>query len=81
MKAGYTMSNSEVLLDADIRDPLFNYLEIYYGKVRFLEVDKDSAQARREEMWKYRDEEYMITVLKKADPGMRVYYSEMYVQQ
>ena len=27
------------------------------------------------------DEEYMITILKKADPGMRVYYSEMYMQQ
>lgn len=27
------------------------------------------------------DEEYMITILKKADPGMRVYYSEMYIQQ
>ena len=27
------------------------------------------------------DEEYMITVLKKADPGMRVYYSEMYMPQ
>jgi L,D-peptidoglycan transpeptidase YkuD (ErfK/YbiS/YcfS/YnhG family) len=25
------------------------------------------------------DEEYMITVLQKADPGMRVYYSEMYL--
>ena len=27
------------------------------------------------------DEEYMITVLQKADPGMRIYYSEMYLQQ
>ena len=27
------------------------------------------------------DEEDMITVLKKADPGMRVYYSEMYMQE
>ena len=27
------------------------------------------------------DEEYMITILQKADPGMRVYYSEMYMQQ
>ena len=27
------------------------------------------------------DEEYMITILKKADPGMRVYYSEMYKQE
>ena len=27
------------------------------------------------------DEEYMKTILQKADPGMRVYYSEMYVQQ
>ena len=26
------------------------------------------------------DEEYMITILKKADQGMRVYYSEMYMQ-
>jgi L,D-peptidoglycan transpeptidase YkuD (ErfK/YbiS/YcfS/YnhG family) len=25
------------------------------------------------------DEEYMITVLQQADPGMRVYYSEMYL--
>jgi L,D-peptidoglycan transpeptidase YkuD (ErfK/YbiS/YcfS/YnhG family) len=24
------------------------------------------------------DEEYMVTLLQKADPGMRVYYSEMY---
>lgn len=27
----------DVLLDADIREPLFEYLEMYYGKVRFLE--------------------------------------------
>ena len=27
------------------------------------------------------DEEYMITILKKSDQGMRVYYSEMYIQQ
>jgi L,D-peptidoglycan transpeptidase YkuD (ErfK/YbiS/YcfS/YnhG family) len=24
------------------------------------------------------DEEYMVTLLQKVDPGMRVYYSEMY---
>jgi len=24
----------DVLLDADIREPLFEYLEMYYGKVR-----------------------------------------------
>lgn len=35
----------KVLLDADIREPLFNYLELYYGKVRFLE-EKVTGRAR-----------------------------------
>lgn len=30
-------TDGRVLLDADIREPLFNYLELYYGKVRFIE--------------------------------------------
>ena len=34
----------DVLLDADIREPLFSYLELYYGKVRFLE-EKVTANA------------------------------------
>ena len=34
-----------VLLDADIREPLFDYLEQYYGKVRFLE-EKVTGKAR-----------------------------------
>lgn len=35
----------DVLLDADIREPLFEYLEMYYGKVRFLE-EKVTGKAR-----------------------------------
>lgn len=45
MKAGSTMSNSEILLDADIRDPLFDYLERYHGKVRFLDVVDECEKA------------------------------------
>ncbi len=37
--------SSEILLDADIREPLFLYLEQYYGKVRFLE-EKVTGKAR-----------------------------------
>ena len=37
--------NNRVLLDADIREPLFDYLEQYYGKVRFLE-EKVTGKSR-----------------------------------
>ncbi len=37
--------NDKVLLDADIREPLFDYLEQYYGKVRFLE-EKVTGKSR-----------------------------------
>jgi hypothetical protein len=37
--------NDRVLLDADIREPLFDYLEQYYGKVRFLE-EKVTGKSR-----------------------------------
>ena len=40
------MNNTDkVLLDADIREPLFDYLEQYHGKVRFLE-EKVTGKAR-----------------------------------
>ena len=35
----------QTLKDADIREPLFDYLEEYYGKVRFLE-EKVTGRAR-----------------------------------
>ena len=34
-----------------------------YGSAADLEVDKDSAQARREEMWKYRDDDKVNQIL------------------
>ncbi len=37
--------DDRVLLDADIREPLFDYLERHYGKVRFLE-EKVTGKAR-----------------------------------
>ena len=37
-----------VLLDADIREPLFDYLEQHYGKVRFLE-EKVTGKAEEQD--------------------------------
>ena len=40
-----TQTQTQTLKDADIREPLFCYLEEYYGKVRFLE-EKVTGRAR-----------------------------------
>ena len=42
---GQIMNADGVLLDEDIREPLFEYLESFYGKVRFLE-EKVTGKAR-----------------------------------
>ena len=55
-----------VLLDADIREPLFNYLEQYYGKVRFLE-EKVTGKARADVVMVLPDKICGIEIKSDAD--------------
>ena len=80
------MSN-RVLLDADIREPLFFYLEQYYGKVRFLE-EKVTGKARADVVMVLPDKVCGIEIKSDADSYTRLaaqvrnydkYYDENYL--
>ncbi len=77
----------EVLLDADIREPLFEYLETYYGKVRFLE-EKVTGKARADVVMVLPDRLCGIEIKSDADTYTRLaaqvrnydrYYDENYL--
>lgn len=75
------MSN-RVLLDADIREPLFLYLEQYYGKVRFLE-EKVTGKARADAVMVLPDKVCGIEIKSDADSYTRLatqvkYYDKYY---
>ena len=76
-----------VLLDADIREPLFDYLERYYGKVRFLE-EKVTGKARADAVMVLPDRVCGIEIKSDADSYTRLaaqvrnydrYYDENYL--
>ena len=80
------MSN-DVLLDADIREPLFDYLERYHGKVRFLE-EKVTGKARADVVMVLPDRVCGIEIKSDADSYTRLaaqvrnydrYYDENYL--
>ena len=77
----------DVLLDADIREPLFSYLELYYGKVRFLE-EKVTGKARADVVMVLPDKLCGIEIKSDADTYVRLadqvkyydkYYDENYI--
>ena len=81
------MDKKEILLDADIREPLFNYLELYYGKVRFLE-EKVTGRARADVVMVLPDKVCGIEIKSDADSYTRLaaqvrnydkYYDENYL--
>ncbi len=76
------MSRSEILLDSDIRDPLFDYLEQYHGKVRFLE-EKVTGKARADVVMVLPDKVCGIEIKSDADSYTRLatqvkYYDKYY---
>ena len=76
------MSRSEILLDSDIRDPLFGYLEQYHGKVRFLE-EKVTGKARADVVMVLPDKVCGIEIKSDADSYTRLatqvkYYDKYY---
>ena len=80
-------NRDKVLLDADIREPLFDYLERYYGKVRFLE-EKVTGKARADVVMVLPDKVCGIEIKSDADSYTRLaaqvknydrYYDENYL--
>lgn len=78
---------NRVLLDADIREPLFDYLEQYYGKARFLE-EKVTGKARADVVMVLPDKVCGIEIKSDADSYTRLaaqvknydkYYDENYL--
>lgn len=81
------MTTDQVLKDSDIRDPLFDYLEAYYGKVRFLE-EKVTGRARADVVMVLPDRLCGIEIKSDADTYARLekqvknydkYYDENYI--
>ena len=79
--------DGRVLLDTDIREPLFEYLETYYGKVRFLE-EKVTGKARADVVMVLPDKVCGIEIKSDADSYTRLaaqvrnydrYYDENYL--
>ena len=77
----------DILLDADIREPLFEYLEMYHGKVRFLE-EKVTGKARADVVMVLPDKVCGIEIKSDADSYTRLaaqvknydrYYDENYL--
>ena len=79
--------DDRVLLDADIREPLFDYLEQHHGKVRFLE-EKVTGKARADVVMVLPDKICGIEIKSDADSYTRLaaqvknydkYYDENYL--
>lgn len=80
-------TENRILLDADIREPLFDYLEERYGKVRFLE-EKVTGRARADVVMVLADRVCGIEIKSDADSYTRLpsqvryydrYYDENYI--
>lgn len=63
--------DERILLDADIREPLFQYLETYYVKVRFLE-EMVTGRARADVVMVLPDKVCGIEIKSDADSYMRL---------
>ena len=63
--------DDRALLDADIREPLFDYLEGYHGKVRFLE-EKVTGRARADVVMVLPDKICGIEIKSDADSYTRL---------
>lgn len=81
------MTDDKVLLDADIREPLFNYLEERYSKVRFLE-EKVTGRTRADIVMVLPGKVCGIEIKSDADTYTRLaaqvknydrYYDENYI--
>ena len=81
------MTDKTTLLDADIREPLFAYLEERYGKVRFLE-EKVTGRARADIVMVLPGKVCGIEIKSDADSYIRLpeqvkyydrYYDENYI--
>ena len=81
------MTDDRILLDADIREPLFDYLEQWHGKVRFLE-EKVTGRARADVVMVLPDRVCGIEIKSDADTYTRLatqvkyydkYYDENYI--
>lgn len=81
------MTDERILLDADIREPLFDYLEQRYEKVRFLE-EKVTGKARADIVMVLPDKVCGIEIKSDADTYTRLadqvknydrYYDENYI--
>ena len=66
-----TERDKRILLDADIREPLFDYLEERYGKVRFLE-EKVTGRARADVVMVLPDRVCGIEIKSDADTYTRL---------
>lgn len=66
-----TENDKRILLDADIREPLFDYLEERYGKVRFLE-EKVTGRARADVVMVLPDRVCGIEIKSDADTYTRL---------
>ena len=82
-----TVMADDILKDADIREPLFCYLEEYYGKVRFLE-EKVTGRARADVVMVLPDQVCGIEIKSDADTYTRLaaqvknydkYYDQNYI--
>ncbi len=61
----------EKLLDKDIREPLFDFLEETYGKIRILE-EKTTGRARADVVMITEDKLYGIEIKSDADTYARL---------
>ncbi len=66
---GYNITMT--LLDKDIREPLFDFLELQYGEVRFLE-EKNMGRSRADILMVLRDAVYGIEIKSDADTYARL---------
>ena len=65
------MSDKTILLDKDIREPLFDFLEETYGKIRILE-EKTTGRARADVVMITEDKLYGIEIKSDADTYARL---------
>lgn len=61
----------QILLDKDIREPLFDFLEEKYGKVRILE-EKTTGRARADVVMITEEKLYRIEIKSDADTYARL---------
>ena len=65
------VQNTAMLYDKDIREPLFEYLEEIYGKIRILE-EKKTGKARADVVMVTPDALYGIEIKSDADTYTRL---------